>query len=94
MIGDSKIKELSSPREFRNFNLNRTKLGLTAALRYKKLGLGLCGTWFITPFFKKGMGPALHEGRISLNFVIQEGASGKNERKERKEEKEEMKIKI
>lgn len=94
MVENSKIKELVGPKEFRNYNLNKTKLGLEASIWYKKLGLGLCGTWFVTPFFKKEMGPALHEGRVSLNFNIRDGAVEKRDKKERKKEKEDMKITI
>jgi len=66
--GDDKIKKLIKPDEFKDFNLNKTKYGVSAALTHKGSGIGLVGTYYLTPFFEEGMGPDLTEVRISLTF--------------------------
>jgi len=67
-IGDDKMKELITPKEFKDYNLNKTKYGVSAALMHKETGVGISGTYYLTPFFEEGMGPDLQEVRISLTF--------------------------
>lgn len=65
--GDKKV-ELIKNKDFSDFNLNKTKLGVNAMLMHKKGGVGLGFTYMVTPFFKEGEGPELNEVRISLTI--------------------------
>ncbi len=38
-IGDDEIKKLIKPSEFKDFNLNKTKYGVSAAITHKKTGI-------------------------------------------------------
>jgi hypothetical protein len=67
---DDKVKEIIKSNEFRNLNLNTTKFGFNASVLHTKLGIGLSATYYLTPFFKDGMGPDIHEARISASFRI------------------------
>lgn len=67
-VGDDKQKVLIEPKEFKDFNLNKTKYGVSAAITHKATGVGLAGTYYLTPFFEEGMGPDLTEVRIALTF--------------------------
>ncbi len=63
-----KEKALIEPKNFKDFNLNKMKYGVSASLIHKKTSIGLVGTYYLTPFFQDGMGPELNEVRISLVF--------------------------
>ena len=63
--GDKKVEVIKN-KDFSDYNLNKTKLGVNAMLMHKKGGVGLGFTYMITPFFKEGEGPELNEVRISL----------------------------
>ncbi len=65
-----KEKVLIKPNEFKDYNLNKMKYGLSASLIHKKTGIGLVGTYYLTPFFQEGMGPELNEAKISLVFSV------------------------
>jgi len=67
-IDGTKEKIVIRNKEFSDFNLNKTKLGVNALLMHEKSGVGMGFTYMITPFFKEGEGPALNEVRISLTF--------------------------
>ncbi len=68
LIGDDKEKVLIEPKDFKDFNLNKTKYGVSAAITHKATGVGISGTYYLTPFFEEEMGPDLTEARISLTF--------------------------
>jgi len=63
-----KEKALIEPKDFKNYNLNKVKYGVSASIMHKETGIGLVGTYYLTPFFQEGMGPDLNEARISLVF--------------------------
>ena len=67
-IENIKEKVLIAPDQFKDFNLNKTKYGINVSLNHKQSGIGISGTYFLTPFFQDGMGPELNEARISLSF--------------------------
>jgi len=68
LLDGEKEKVLIKPNDFKDFNLNKTKYGVSASLVHKKTGIGIIGTYYLTPFFQEGMGPDLNEARISLVF--------------------------
>jgi hypothetical protein len=70
LIGEDKIKEIIRSDEFRKFNPSTTKFGVNATLFIPKLGYGLSATYSLTPFFKPGMGPDIHEARISATYNL------------------------
>jgi len=65
---DGKQKILIEPDTFKDYNLNKTKYGINVSITHKQSGIGISGTYFLTPFFQDGMGPELNEARISLSF--------------------------
>ncbi len=67
-VDGDKEKIVISNKEFSDFNLNKTKLGVNAMLMHEKGGIGMGFTYMITPFFKEDEGPVLNEMRISLTF--------------------------
>ena len=67
-VDGNKEKEVIRNKEFSDFNLNKTKLGVNALLMHKKGGVGMGFTYMLTPFFKENEGPTLNEVRISLTF--------------------------
>jgi hypothetical protein len=70
MVGEDKVKEIIRSSEFRNFSPCTTKFGVNVSLLHKKIGYGLSASYCITPFFKPGMGPDIHEARISASYTI------------------------
>ena len=66
LMDGEKMKEMIKPAEFRDYNLNKTKYGVSASFIHKKSGIGISGAYYLTPFFQDGMGPDLNEARISL----------------------------
>ena len=66
LMDGEKEKEMIKPAEFRDYNLNKTKYGVSASLIHKKSGMGISGAYYLTPFFQEGLGPDLNEVRISL----------------------------
>lgn len=67
-IDEEKEKIVIQNEEFRDFNLNKSKLGVNAMLMHEKSGVAIGFTYMLTPFFKEGEGPSLNEVRISLSF--------------------------
>lgn len=63
-----KEKIVIEPNEFKDFNLNKSKYGINAALIHKNSGLGIGFTYMITPFFQEGSGPDINEMRISVTY--------------------------
>jgi len=61
-----KVKALTKPNEFKDFNLNKMKYGLSASIIHNKSGIGLAGAYYLTPFFQEGKGPELNEARVSI----------------------------
>lgn len=61
-----KVKALTKPKEFRDFNLNKIKYGLSASIIHNKSGIGLTGAYYLTPFFQEGKGPELNQARVSI----------------------------
>lgn len=70
LVDGDKVKEIIRSAEFRNFNPSTTKFGVNATFFHKKLGYGLSASWSLTPFFKPGMGPDIHEVRVSASYRI------------------------
>jgi hypothetical protein len=68
--GDDKVKEIIRSNEFRKFNPSLVKFGVNATLFIKKIGYGISGSYCLTPFFKPGTGPDIHETRISVSYSI------------------------
>ncbi len=68
--GEEKKKELISPKDFTDYNLNKIKYGLSASIIHKNTGIGLIGTYYLTPFFQENMGPEINEARICLIFSM------------------------
>jgi len=66
LVGEDKVKEIIRSAEFRKFNPSTLKIGLNTTLVFEKLGCGLSAAYCLTPFFKPGMGPDIHETSISL----------------------------
>jgi hypothetical protein len=66
LMDGEKQKEMIKPAEFKDYNLNKVKYGISASLIHKKSGMGISGAYYLTPFFQEGMGPDLTEARISL----------------------------
>jgi len=64
------VKELVKPGEMLTLPFNRYRFGIHAGIYYKKLGLGMAGTWYITPTFKAGLGPQVHECRVTVQYDI------------------------
>ena len=70
LIGTDKVKEIIRSEEFRKFNPSTTKFGVNATLALKKPGIGLSASYSVTPFFKPGMGPDIHQTRISATYSL------------------------
>jgi len=70
LVGEDKVKEIIRSSEFSNFNPNPAIFGINATIFHKKLGYGLSASYSLTPFFKAGMGPDIHEARISASYSI------------------------
>jgi hypothetical protein len=69
-VGENKVTEIIRSEEFRKLNPSTVKFGLNASIFHKKLGYGLSASWSLTPFFATGMGPDIHEARISASYRI------------------------
>jgi hypothetical protein len=69
-VGEDKVKEIIRSDEFRKLNPSLAKFGLSATLLHKKLGYGISASWSLTPFFRPGWGPDIHEARISASYRI------------------------
>lgn len=69
-VGEDQVKEIIRSDEFRQLNPSTTKLGLNITLYFKKIGYGLSGSYSLTPFFKPGSGPDIHEARISASYRL------------------------
>lgn len=70
LVGEDKVKEIIRSAEFRNFNPSITKFGVNTTLRHKKWDVGLSASYCLTPFFKPGLGPDIHEARISATYAL------------------------
>lgn len=68
--GEDKVKEIIRSPEFRNFNPSTAKFGVNVSFFHKKRDFGLSASYSLTPFFKPGMGPDIHEARISASYMI------------------------
>ncbi len=68
--GDEKEKELIAPKDFANYNINKIKYGVSVSIIHKNTGIGLIGTYYLTPFFQENMGPEINEARICLIFSM------------------------
>lgn len=70
MSGEDRVKEVIRSKEFRKMNLSTFKYGVSAGLYHKKWKVGISGTYCFAPFFKPGLGPDLHEARVTATFRI------------------------
>ncbi len=70
LVGDEKEKVLIKSKDFSDFKLNKLKYGLSASISHKDTGIGLIGTYYLTPFFQEDMGPEINEARICLVFSM------------------------
>lgn len=70
LVGDDKVKEIIRSAEFRNFNPSTTKFGIHASFWHRRLGYGIAASYSLTPFFKAGMGPEIHEARVTASYSI------------------------
>jgi hypothetical protein len=66
----AKIKEIIRSDEFRKYNPSLVKFGVDASLYIKKIGYGISAAYCLTPFFRPGTGPEIHETRVSLSYTI------------------------
>ncbi len=64
--GGEKMKDVIRNKEFKNYNINKTKYGVSAKVIHTKWGVGLGVTYMMTPFFSGENDPQLNEVRISL----------------------------
>lgn len=66
----SKTIEKIPNSEFKDFNLNKGKLGLSFSITNLDVNYGISVSYMFTPFFIEGQGPALNELRIGIhNFT-------------------------
>jgi hypothetical protein len=65
-VGEDKVTEVIRSAEFRKFYPSTTKFGVSGAIYHRKWNVGIAASYSLTPFFKPGMGPDIHETRISL----------------------------
>jgi hypothetical protein len=70
LVEDDKVKEIIRSSEFRNLNPSTVKYGVSASVYHKKWDVGLAGSWCLTPFFKPGLGPDIHEAHVSASFRL------------------------
>jgi hypothetical protein len=70
LVGEDKVKEIIRSSEFRNLNPNTIKFGVNFTILHKKLGYGLSASYSLSPFFKSGLGPDIHEARVSASYTI------------------------
>jgi hypothetical protein len=70
LVGEDKVKEIIRSSEFRNFNPSLIKFGVNATLFFKKTGSGISASYSFTPLFKTGLGPDIHEARVSASYTI------------------------
>ncbi len=68
IVEDEKEKVLIENKDFKDYNLNKIKYGVSASLMHKETGIGLVGTYYLTPFFQEDLGPQINEARICLVF--------------------------
>jgi hypothetical protein len=79
LVGEDKIKEIIRSAEFRNLNPSTTKIGLNVSVLSKKSGGGISASWSMTPFFKTGMGPDIHEARVTASYTVKKMRDKKKE---------------
>jgi len=72
LVGEDKVKEIIRSADFRTFNPSIMKIGLNASVFHKKLAYGLSASYSLTPFFKPGMGPDIHETRITATYSLKD----------------------
>lgn len=78
--GGDKVKEIIRSSEFRKFNPSTTKFGVQVSFFHKKKNLGLSASYSLTPFFKPGTGPDIHEAHISASFAVRNLKKGIREK--------------
>ncbi|MFA5815251.1 MAG: hypothetical protein WC865_06490 [Bacteroidales bacterium] len=72
LVDDLKVKEVIKSSDILNFPFNRFRYGLHAGIYHHKWGMGLAGTYCITPVFKSGQGPDIHECRVTVLYGIKD----------------------
>ncbi len=65
-----KKKEVIRNKDFKNFNINKTKFGWNAEIRLLKYGLGFGYIQMFTPFFSGKNDPEIYENRAYLLLNI------------------------
>lgn len=70
LTGEDEVKEIIRSDEFRCLNPGTTKFGVNATFFHRKIGYGFSATYCLSPFFKSGTGPDIHEARISISYKI------------------------
>jgi len=80
--GEDKVKEIIRSSEFRGFNPSTTKFGINVSLFHKKPDFGLSASWSVTPFFKPGLGPDIHEARISASYALKNMKEARKKKEE------------
>lgn len=81
LVGGDRVKEIIRSADFRELNPNTRKFGVHATFFHRKLGYGLSASYPLTPFFRSGLGPDIHEVRISASYRIRD-LSGLRKKKE------------
>jgi hypothetical protein len=69
-VDGEKVKEKIGNKDFRDFNLNKTKYGWNAEIRILKPGFGIGFMQMITPFFSGDDDPEIFENRIYFIYDI------------------------
>ncbi len=70
--GEDKVTEIIRSSEFRKFNPSTSKVGINVSFFHKKKNFGLSASYSLTPFFKPGTGPDIHEVQISGSYAIRD----------------------
>jgi hypothetical protein len=70
LMEDVKVKEVVKPVDMKKYPFNDFRFGIHAGVYHKKLEWGICGSYFFTPMFKEGLGPQIHECRVSLLYSV------------------------
>ncbi|HDR89953.1 MAG TPA: hypothetical protein ENN63_10060 [Bacteroidetes bacterium] len=61
-----KMKEVIRNKDWREYNLQKTKWGVNAMIAHTPSGIGVSFAYMLTPFFTGSNDPVIHEARISL----------------------------
>jgi len=70
LMEDLKVKEVIKSGDMKEYPFNKFRFGIHAGVYHKKLQWGICGSYSLTTMFKPGLGPQLHEYRVSLLYNV------------------------